>query len=107
MTLLDGVTRPAAQTDARGRYRVDGVAPGRHTVEARRTGFAPASRTVDVPGGGVATVDLALAPAVSTLATVTVIGTRSEVWPASSVRSIAGRSPTIWFATNGVSASRL
>jgi iron complex outermembrane receptor protein len=77
--LLDGIARPVAQTDARGRYRVDGLAPGRHTVEGRRSGYSAATAAVHVVPGSTATADLILAPAVSTLATVTVIGTRGDL----------------------------
>ena len=76
--LLDGATRPATQSDADGRYRIDSVAPGTHTVEARRVGYLAARRTVDVAAGAVAAADVALAADVATLHPVTVIGTRSD-----------------------------
>src|SRR5712691_2497286 len=49
-------------TDARGRYRFQGVPPGGYVLVATRDGFSPASQEVAVASSG-ATVDLVLSPA--------------------------------------------
>jgi iron complex outermembrane receptor protein len=76
--LLDAGSRPLAQTDTDGRYRVAGVAAGSHTVVARATSFASGTRTIDV-GSAPARVDFTLSPTAATLSAVTVIGTRSDL----------------------------
>jgi iron complex outermembrane receptor protein len=75
--LVDSARIPSAQTDADGRYSITSVAPGAHTVTARRTGFSPAS--VQVPAGAAAIADLVLDPVTATLSAVTVIGSRSDL----------------------------
>ena len=88
--LVDGGTTPAAQSDAEGRYRVSGLAAGTHTLDARRAGFTPAPRAVVVTAGATAALDLALAAIPSTLAQVTVIGTRTDL---AETRARAARVP--------------
>lgn len=75
---VDGGARPAAQTDAQGRYRVGGLTPGRHAVEVRRTGYATGAQTVLLTSTAGATADVSLARAAA-LAGVTVIGTRGDL----------------------------
>ena len=75
--LLDGGA-PRAQTDTAGEYRLATVPPGTHVVEVRR-GLAAATVSVDVAAGQTATVDFMVHDAPPTLATVTVIGTRTDL----------------------------
>ncbi len=75
---VDGGARPAAQTDAQGRYRVGGLTLGRHAVEVRRTGYATGAQTVLLTSTAGATADVSLARAAA-LAGVTVIGTRGDL----------------------------
>src|SRR5688572_12096472 len=77
LIILDGA-RPV-QTDLEGRYRIEGVGAGTHTVEARRVGFTAQIRSVDLSAGDSATVDFTLVEAPSALGTVTVIGTRTDL----------------------------
>jgi len=59
-------------TDAKGEYRIRGLAPGEATLRFLRIGFEAASRTVTVRAGETARADVALAPAPVLLAPVTV-----------------------------------
>jgi protocatechuate 3,4-dioxygenase beta subunit len=67
MSLFGG--SPSGETDAEGRYRIDGVAPGEYHLAAVAPGFAPAeagdaSTKAAVPEqGGTVALDLVLAPA--------------------------------------------
>src|SRR5205823_3101917 len=76
--LLDAGSRPLAQTDADGRYRIGGVSPGTHIVVVRASGFAASTKTIDVGRDG-ATADFTVSPTAATLSAVTVIGTRSDL----------------------------
>ncbi|MBB5787017.1 carboxypeptidase regulatory-like domain-containing protein [Jiangella mangrovi] len=64
---LDGATVTAveaavsATTGADGAY-VLGLAAGAHTIRVEAFGFAPATRTVEVPASGTVTLDVALTP---------------------------------------------
>jgi Carboxypeptidase regulatory-like domain/TonB-dependent Receptor Plug Domain len=49
----------SSTSDAAGRYRIEGLTPGRYTVRAELVGFAPVVTTIDLTGG-ITTVDLAL-----------------------------------------------
>src|SRR4029077_12153742 len=49
--LVDAGSRPLAQTDAEGRFRIGGVAPGSHIIVVRASGFAPSTKTIDVGPG--------------------------------------------------------
>jgi outer membrane receptor protein involved in Fe transport len=50
----------SAVTDAAGRFRIDGVPAGTHTVSAIRVGFAAAAQSVRIDPGATASVRLAL-----------------------------------------------
>ena len=50
----------AAQTQADGRYTVNGLAPGQYSVKVSFPGFAPVSKVVDVTAGGTAQVPIQL-----------------------------------------------
>ncbi|HYJ78521.1 MAG TPA: TonB-dependent receptor, partial [Longimicrobiaceae bacterium] len=71
---LDGAA--AGVTDAAGRFRVTGVAPGAHTVAAARLGLATATRPVTVEAGATARVDLRLAEEATVLPSLVVSATR-------------------------------
>lgn len=64
--VLDNARRQVT-TDESGSYRLAEVAAGEHTVEVRRLGYAPATRTVVVAEGAAATADFALTPVASRL----------------------------------------
>jgi TonB-dependent SusC/RagA subfamily outer membrane receptor len=53
-------TRLGTLTDAQGRYRVAGVAPGSTQVRAQRVGYEAATQTVAVTGGSEVTADFSL-----------------------------------------------
>ncbi len=55
----NGVQR-TAQTQADGTYTVNGLAPGQYSVKIAYPGFAPVSKAVDVPVGGVVQVPIQL-----------------------------------------------
>jgi TonB-dependent SusC/RagA subfamily outer membrane receptor len=68
-------TRAGAVTDEAGRYAINGVPAGTVTLEARRLGYRPLTRTgVQVTAGGTATVDLRLATAALNLQAVVTTG---------------------------------
>lgn len=50
----------ATATDSAGRYRLNGVRPGRQTIRARRVGYAPLEMDVVVPAEGEMQVDITL-----------------------------------------------
>lgn len=58
----DGKTVGSASTDARGRYRLSGVAPGPHTLVVFQDGFSVVTEELKVENGDV-THDVALRPA--------------------------------------------
>ena len=64
--LLDNTHRQAT-TDENGVYRFGDVSPGEHTIDVRRLGYAPATRTVVVMDGAAAVVDFTLTPVASRL----------------------------------------
>ena len=53
-------TRLSTLTDARGTYRIDGIAPGTIEVQVQRIGYAPARRTLVVPPGEAVIADFGL-----------------------------------------------
>jgi len=75
--LLDGGA-PRTQTDTAGAYQLTAVPPGQHVVEVRR-GTAAATAVVEVGAGATATANLTLHDTPPVLATVTVIGTRTDL----------------------------
>jgi TonB-dependent receptor len=70
-----GTSRVGAATERDGRYRLTRVPAGQQTVTYRYLGFAPATRTVQVPAGGDVVQDVQLREAVAKLQAVTVEGT--------------------------------
>jgi len=75
--LLDGGA-PRTQTDTAGVYRLGAVPAGRHVVEVRR-GTAGATSIADVAAAATVTADFTIHDAPPVLATVTVIGTRTDL----------------------------
>ncbi len=67
-------TRFGALTDEQGRFSIGGVTPGAHTVRAQRIGYRPSEQAVSVAAGQVATVNLTLAAAPTTLTAQVVVG---------------------------------
>ncbi|CAN5838920.1 TonB-dependent receptor [soil metagenome] len=67
-------TSNGALTRSDGSYTISVVSAGTHQVRASRIGFAPASRTVDVPAGGTVTVDLVIATQAAVLSDIVVTG---------------------------------
>ncbi len=67
------------QTDAAGRFRLTGVAPGKHVLVAKRIGFEPLRRVVRVRAGKVTRVSMVLSAKAMELAELTVIGTRADL----------------------------
>lgn len=76
--ILDGA-RLTTRTDASGRFVIENVSAGTHTVEVRLSGYGAATQTVDVASGEAARVRFSIAPAVTSLASVTVIGTKTDL----------------------------
>ena len=67
------------QTDAEGRFKLAGLAKGKHVVTAKRIGYAPLRRTVRVRAGQETAVRLLLSPKGMELAELTVIGTKADL----------------------------
>src|SRR5918996_5373949 len=59
LVLLVGTNR-SVQTAQDGRYRLEGVPPGRATIQVRAIGFASASQAVTVTAGAAAELDFSL-----------------------------------------------
>ncbi|MFB6248558.1 MAG: TonB-dependent receptor [Salinibacter sp.] len=59
--VVEGTGR-GASTGPEGRFSVDGLEAGPHTLRAQFVGYAPQSKEVTVPAGGVAEVQFALSP---------------------------------------------
>src|SRR4029079_18565273 len=85
---LPSDSQPQGITDADGRYRFDGVAPGRYRVQLLRIGFRPLlSDPVQVAAGGTVQLDLRVAseplvlPPVTVTADAWVSGKRLEEHP--------------------------
>jgi protocatechuate 3,4-dioxygenase beta subunit len=51
----------AAATDSQGRYRLDGLLPGRYSILANASGYPTATRQVEAAAGQVARLDFRLA----------------------------------------------
>lgn len=78
------VVQRAAITDERGRYRIDGLAPGSYELVVTSVGHQPEHRTVRVDEGGTTTADFTLRDGSILLSQVVVSATRSAR-PASEV----------------------
>lgn len=76
---LSGTTRGTA-TDAQGRYRIDGVAPGSYRLVGSMVGYETQTVPVLLAAGDGARADLRLAPAVETLAGVRVEAPADRRW---------------------------
>jgi iron complex outermembrane receptor protein len=70
---------PITQTDTAGSFRISGISAGRHAIVVRRSGYMPATDSVDVSALVTSQVNIILAEKVATLAGVTVIGTKSDL----------------------------
>jgi iron complex outermembrane recepter protein len=70
---------PSTQTDASGQFRIDSIAVGPHLLHVRRGGYIDSVDSVLVDSIAVASVSLTMATKVTTLAGVTVIGTKSDL----------------------------
>jgi TonB-dependent SusC/RagA subfamily outer membrane receptor len=68
-------TRIGAITGPNGEYTLVGVPAGSRTITARRIGYQPTTRTVDVVSGSTATADVALNVTAVNLSEVVVTGT--------------------------------
>lgn len=75
-----GLARTAV-ADARGVYRLDGLAPGAYVVVVTAAGRTPERRTVEVASGAPTAADFALAPAPPLLSDVVVTATRTPEAP--------------------------
>ena len=75
---LDG-TKLTVRSDASGRFVVENVSPGTHTVEVRLSGYGPVSQSVNVVSGAQSRASFAISPAATALAAVTVIGTKTDL----------------------------
>ncbi|HET9003564.1 MAG TPA: TonB-dependent receptor, partial [Gemmatimonadaceae bacterium] len=76
--IVDSATQPSTQTDAAGRYSINGLTGGAHTITARRAEFRPATISV-IAGDSAIAADIVLQPAATALAAVTVIGSRGDL----------------------------
>jgi TonB-dependent SusC/RagA subfamily outer membrane receptor len=65
-------------TDDNGRFSISGVAAGEHQVTARRVGYAPVTRRVQVAGGGSVTLDFSLGRAATVLSEVVTVATGEQ-----------------------------
>jgi TonB-linked SusC/RagA family outer membrane protein len=61
-------------TDASGRYLVAGVPAGSATLQFRRVGYGPGSRTVTIAAGDTVTADVSIAAVAAQLSEVVVVG---------------------------------
>src|SRR5215213_3414581 len=67
------------QTDPQGKFHFDNLLPGKHSVVAKRIGYAPVRQVVRVRAGSDTPVDLVLVPKALELAELTVIGTTTDL----------------------------
>ena len=72
------ITRNAL-SNAQGFYALNGLQPARYSISARRIGFAPVSRTIQVGVGQVLSNDFSLIAGAQQLATITVTGAGNAV----------------------------
>jgi len=64
----------------RGRFVIDGIAPGRIALTIRRIGFTPVHQVVTVPGSGLGEIEIQMVEAPMVLPTVVVDGTRPGIY---------------------------
>jgi hypothetical protein len=72
-------TEAGTRTDSAGRFVLLKVPAGTQTLEARLLGSSPIETTIDVPGDGWVSLDLALGRDVQALPTATIIGRATAV----------------------------
>ena len=70
---------PVTQTDADGKFEVDSVPDGIHTVHARRVGYLPVAVSVQLDAGAPYRVTITLAPEIAVMGAVTVIGSKTDL----------------------------
>ena len=75
-----------ATTDGLGAYLLPGLRPGRYTLTVELSGFQTVTSSVEVPLGGLATLEVTLRPATATEA-VTVVAKPSKLSSAKGARS--------------------
>jgi iron complex outermembrane receptor protein len=83
--VVEGTGR-GASTGPEGRFSVDGLEAGPHTLRAQFVGYAPQSKEVTVPAGGVAEVQFALTPRTVGLEAVEVTARRGAREAADQIR---------------------
>ncbi len=66
-----------ARTDTEGRYRIEGLHPGRHRLEVEALGYGPAQEEIRVAGASPMEIRVALQPSALALAPVVVTSIRS------------------------------
>jgi TonB-dependent starch-binding outer membrane protein SusC len=72
-------TQLGAVTADDGTYRIARVPLGAHTISARRIGYSPASKAVNLSDGSAVTVDFALTPSATELEAIVVTGTAGNL----------------------------
>jgi iron complex outermembrane receptor protein len=75
---LDGA-KLNIRSDASGRFVIENVSPGTHTVEIRLSGYASSTQNINVASGAQSRATFSISPAVTALASVTVIGTKTDL----------------------------
>jgi iron complex outermembrane recepter protein len=70
---------PVTQTDVSGRFRIDGIVSGSHVIHVGRSGYLEKADSILVTAGATAQLDVALSEQITTLAGVTVIGTKTDL----------------------------
>ena len=76
--MLVGTTR-GGRSDAAGKFRIPGLAPGSYQVRAQRIGYTSATQTVSVTAGGTATANFVLREAALSLDALVVTGTAGRI----------------------------
>ena len=69
---------PITQTDADGNFRIGGLSAGKHAIVVRRSGYLPATDSIDV-GTDLGPITITLTEKIATLAGVTVIGSKGDL----------------------------
>lgn len=86
-------TRLGGITDESGTYTITGISTGPHSITIRRIGYAPATRPVTIGEGATGTLDVALAPASTSLERVVVTGTATPTTVRALGTSVASVGP--------------